>query len=40
MQAQARQNPSMDNGDGHEVPPLDKELWSTDNSYERKFEHS
>lgn len=34
-QDEARQNPSMDGGGGHKVPPLTEEILSTDSFWER-----
>jgi hypothetical protein len=38
LQAQARQNPSMEVEGGYQVPPLSEELLVTDRCWERKKE--
>lgn len=39
-QAKAREYPSMEKGDGHEVPPLSNIALATDRCWEKKSEFS
>lgn len=39
-QAKAREQPSMEKGDGHEVPPLSNTALATDRCWEKKSEFS